>query len=130
MAAHRFRLRLEELADDALLVVRGGLLEATTLRADAVAAQVRFGEFAISVFGAANEAELEGLAAGRLSRFEILTATFAGAIRRAELSLLPTFRRPHFSILLPDLDADLRRLLQCQNKVRVNAHYEPPEKAT
>lgn len=89
-----------------------------------------FGEFAISVFGAADETELEALAAGRLNRFELLTVTSAGAIRRAELAVLPTFRRPHYSILLPDLDADLRRLLRCQNEVRVTAHYESPEKAT
>ena len=27
--------------------------------------------------------------------------------------MLPTFRRPHLSILLPDLDADLDRLAAC-----------------
>lgn len=113
--------------DHALVLVRGGLLEATTLRSDAAAARVRFGEYGISVFGAADEQALDLLAAERLNRFDVLTVTTVGAIRRAGLEILPTFRRPHYTILLPDLDGDLRRLLECHNEVRLNPHFQPPE---
>jgi hypothetical protein len=43
MPQSSYRIRDESLSGDAFLVVRGGLLEITTLRADAEAARRRFG---------------------------------------------------------------------------------------
>ena len=78
-----YRVRTERLADDALVIVRGGDLEIDLMRSDAVAAHARFGEYGISVFGAADEAALDALARDRLAQFEILVLMTAGAIRRA-----------------------------------------------
>lgn len=50
-----------------------------------------------------------------------------GAIRSAGLDLRPTFRRPHYTIMLPRLDQDLALLLGCENVVRPNPHFRPPE---
>jgi hypothetical protein len=58
-----FRVRLEALADDALIVVRGGLLDAASLRDDAEAAYERFGEYGVSVLSAIDEDALDALAA-------------------------------------------------------------------
>lgn len=127
MPPHRFRVRLEALPDDSLLVVRGGLLDPTSLRADAQAAMLRFGGYGISAFAAKDEAALDALASQRLGQFEALTLMTAGALRNAGLSFAPTFRRPHYTIFLNDLEGDIRRLLQCHNEVRLNPHFEPPE---
>ena len=50
-----------------------------------------------------------------------------GTLRAAGLEVRPAFRRPHYTVMLPDLDADLDRLLACDNVVRDNPHYVPPE---
>jgi hypothetical protein len=46
----------------------------------------------------------------------------ADTIRRAGLELRPTFRRPHYTIMLPDLDPDIDRLMKCE-KVQMTNHY-------
>ncbi len=121
------RIRREGIADSALVVVRGGLLDLDTLRFDAIEAHRRFGEYGNSVFAAAGDDEVDALARDRLSRFEVLTVMTVGAIRIAGLDLRPTFRRPHYTIMLPRLDQDLALLLGCENVVRPNPHFRPPE---
>jgi hypothetical protein len=49
----------------------------------------------------------------------------AGAIRRAGLELRPTFRRPHYTVMLPEPDRDIARLLACENEPRPNRHHRP-----
>ena len=121
-----FRVRRETLADDALVVVRGGLLEVTTLRSDAEAARERFGEAGISVFGADDEDALHELARVRVSGFDVLTLMTVAALRGVGLEPVPTFRRPHFTIMLPDLEADLLKLMACENEIWVNPYYPGP----
>ncbi len=123
------RVRREQVADQDLVVVRGGRLDRKVLRFDAVEAHRRFGEYGVSVFAAADEAELDGLSRGRLSRFDLLTLMRAGTIRAAGLELRPTFRSPHYTIMLPDLDADLARLVACENETRVNPYFRAPEES-
>ncbi|MDQ1392513.1 MAG: hypothetical protein QOF30_1490 [Acidimicrobiaceae bacterium] len=118
-----FRARIEELADDALVVVRGGGLDTVTIRSDASAAAARFGEHGISVFSAVDETTLDALARDRLAQFDILVLMTAGAIRGAGLELRPTFRRPHYTIMLPDLDRDIERLVACDNVRMTNPHH-------
>jgi len=117
------RVRRESLADDSLVVVRGGALERDELVADAERAFRRFGEHAISVLAARSEKELDALASTTLRGYELLTITTAGAIRRAGLELRPTFRRPHYSVMLPELNADVDRLVRCENEEWTNPHY-------
>ena len=118
-----YRIRTEPLADDALIVVRGGDLDIATIRADAVAAKARFGEYGISVFSANDEAALDVLIRERLAQFETLVVMTAGAIRRAGLELRPTFRRPHYTIMVPDLERDIARLIGCENVWMTNPHH-------
>lgn len=121
------RIRQEQLADDALIVVRGGRLDVASARFDAVEAHRRFGEYGVSVFAADDEGAFDDLSRGRLNRFGLLTVMTAGAVRTAGLELRPTFRRPHYTIMLPDLDEDLLRLVGCENVVRPNPYFRPPE---
>lgn len=122
-----FRTRTESLADDALIVVRGGDLDPASIRRDATNAHRRFGEYGISVFAAADDDALDALARDRLLRFEILILMTAGAIRAVGLELRPTFRRPHYTIVLPDLDQSIDRLSACENVRWRNPHFLGPE---
>jgi hypothetical protein len=113
--------------DDDLFLVRGDELAAETLRRDAIRTYRRFGEYGISVLGALTETDIDELAGGLLRRFEVLTVMTAGALRRSGIELRPTFRRPHYTVMLPNVDEDVFRLLRCENERRVNDYYEAEE---
>ncbi|HEV2068840.1 MAG TPA: hypothetical protein VGR26_03510 [Acidimicrobiales bacterium] len=49
--------------------------------------------------------------------------------RRAGLERRPTFRRPHYSVMLPDLAADVERLTSGENEQRLNPHFQCEEAA-
>lgn len=51
----------------------------------------------------------------------------AGAIRAVGLELRPTFRRPHYTIVPPDLHQGIDRLLTCENVRWTNPHFRRPE---
>jgi hypothetical protein len=121
------RVRREPAPADGLFLVRGDELAAETLRRDAVRTFRRFGEYGVSVLGAWTEPDVDELAGGLLRRFEVLTVMTAGALRQSGIELRPTFRRPHYTVMLPDLDEDIFRLLRCDNERRVNDHYRPEE---
>ncbi len=121
------RVRREPSPDDDLFLVRGGELVAEAVRRDAIRTYRRFGEYGVSVLGASTEAEIDGLAGGLLRTFDVLTVMTAGALRRSGIEFRPTFRRPHYTVLLPNPDEDIFRLLRCENERRVNDHYKPEE---
>lgn len=121
------RVRGEAPLDDDFLVVRGDRLREDELRGDARRTHARFGEFGVSVMGAQNDVELDDIARTVLRRFQLLTVMTAGALRRASLELRPTFRRPHYTIMLPEPDEDVERLLQCENEVRINPYFDAEE---
>jgi len=122
-----FRTRREVLADDALVVVRGGAMDLDALRLDAERAHRRFGEYALSVLAGPDDDAIDQLARTVLRRHEVLTLVTAGAIRSAGLELRPTFRRPHYSVILPGLDDGVIRLMTCQTVERDNPHFLPAE---
>jgi hypothetical protein len=109
--------------DDDLVLVPGAELAAEALRRDAIRTYRRFGEYGISVLGALTETDIDELAGGLLRRFEVLTVMKAEAVRRSGIELRPTFRRPHYTLMLPDLDKAIFRLLRCENERRVNDYY-------
>lgn len=82
------------MADDSLVVIRGGMLNKSSLRPDAERTFRRFGERGVSVLAAPTDDDLDLLARTVLRRYEQLTVTSAGAIRRAGLELRPTFHPP------------------------------------
>lgn len=119
-----FRVRREQLSDDSLVVVRGGVLIEESLRRDARITFLRFGEYGVSVLAAPDDDGLHKVAAGPLRRSAKLTLMTAGAIRMMGLELRPTFRRPHFTVIFPGLDDGIRRFRACDNEVIDNPHYE------
>ena len=48
----RFRLRHEDVPDDSLVVIRGGVMDEPSLRRDARIAFLRFGEYGVSALAA------------------------------------------------------------------------------
>lgn len=119
---NRLRVRLEGAADDALVVVRGGEFDATAIRADAERTFRRFGERGVSVLAAPNSDDLDSLARTVLRRYRQLRVTTAGEIRRSGLEIRPTFRRPHYTVMLPNA-GDVERLIGCKNEERPNPYY-------
>ena len=122
-----FRLRREDVPDDTLVVIRGGVMNEDSLRRDARIAFLRFGEYGVSVLAAPDDDALTEVAAGPLRQYQRFTITTAGAIRRVGLELRPTFRRPHYTVIFPTLDDGVRRLLSCENEVIDNPHYGADE---
>ena len=98
-----------------------------SLRRDARITFLRFGEYEVSVLAAPDDDVLWEVAAGPLRRYQQLTITTAGAIRRVGLELRPTFRRPHYTVIFPTLDDGVRRLLSCDNEVIDNPRFEVDE---
>ena len=77
------------------------------VRRSATRSHEEFGVFAISVF-AALDADVRTVCAteaGLVAYGKVRLST-AGRLRGLGFALLPTFARPHFDVVLPDLDDD------------------------
>ena len=110
-------LRDEEPPDDAIVVVRGGLLAADSVRRTAAVSMREHGFFGVSVYAALGVSVEELVGAtpelGR-DRYKQLRATTAGALRGAGFVLLATQARPHYDVVLDDLeDPTIERLRGC-----------------
>lgn len=107
-------LRREELPDEAVVIVRGGLMAAETVRRTAAGSHDTYGFLGVSV-EAALDVDWEELCrtspriAGRYPKVRLSTA---GRVRGAGFPLLPTDDRPHYDVVLPDLgDGTVNRLI-------------------
>ncbi len=117
-------LRGEEPPDDTVVVIRAGEreLSAETLRRTADLSRIEFGFYGVSVF-LALDADVTSLCASTdyLRRYSQIQESTAGRIRSAGFALLATDARPHFAIVLPDLDDEtLARLRACFGPPRPN----------
>ena len=113
------------LDDDSTVVIRGGALDAATLRADAQRYHDIYGDYGISVF-AARDATVDELAQQvPLVRFEILTLVRAGDLRAAGFRLEATGRNPsHFTVAFDDLEAGVEALEACERRSWQNPYHE------
>lgn len=118
------RARREQPPAGEAVIVRGGLLDRDELERAARLCHQRFGVYGLSVFRADNEAGIDDLARTRLRRYPVLTLSAAGELRAARLELRPTFRRPHYTVVLDDLGGSIDRLAACRRQVHHNGHYE------
>ena len=115
----------DELADDEVVVVRGGALDKDLLRDDATRYFSIYGTYGISVF-AARQITVDELAQEPpLVRFEVLTLIRVGNLRASNLRLEPTGRnRRHFTLAWDSLEDGLTLLLMCDHETRHNPYYE------
>jgi hypothetical protein len=125
VAKERYRREGDTLDRDDLVVIRGGVLDAALLRADAQRNHAIYGVYGISVF-ALRDATFDELAQQPpLVRFEVLTLVTVGVLRAVGLELEATGRNPrHFDVVFDDLHEGIERLCTCEHRSIVNPYYE------
>ncbi len=130
-------VRPEPVADGSLLVVRDGPDTATKLAAHALRAHRAYvldGEpvFGVSVFAALDDigpASLDGLLAGRMATYRQVHLPTAGSLMAAGFTLLPTFGRPHVTVVLGSADdLAMRRVLDALGPPRANPYHGGPRR--
>lgn len=98
-------LRDEEPPDDTVVVVRGGEMNSAFVRRTAQRSAEESGYHAVSVFLALDEpVELLCASEPYVARYGQVRLTTVGRIRHAGFPLLPTLHRPHYDVVLPDLE--------------------------
>ncbi len=113
------------LADDDVVVVRGGDLDVEVLRADALRYHQIYGTYGISVFAARDITVDELAQQPPLIRFATLALVAVGVLRSAGLRLDPTGRnRSHFTVSFDELDDGVERLRRCEHELWENPYHE------
>jgi hypothetical protein len=100
-------LRNEEPPDDAVVVVRGGEMASEYVRRTARDAFDETGVYSVSVYLTLDE-PLPELCRGDpyLARYGKVRLSTVATVRRSGFVLLPTLARPHYDIVLPDVDEE------------------------
>jgi hypothetical protein len=82
----------------------------------------------VSVFLALDEtgdASLDGLLSGRMRTYRIVHTPSLEQVHAAGFEVLPTFRRPHFTLALPDTTpSTLKQLLAALGPSALNPYHE------
>lgn len=114
-------LRGEEPPTDTVVVVRGGMngLDPATIARTATRSLDAMGFLGVSVFLALDQtlAELCG-SLDELVRYRQVRVSTVAAVRAAGFAFLATGDRPHFDIVLPDIDA--------RTLARLDGAFDPP----
>jgi hypothetical protein len=115
-------LRDEDPPADAVIVVRGGVLSADSVRRTVERCRRQFGFLGVSVYSAVEMTLPQLISAvpqiGPVRYRQLRLSTF-GALRSAGFPVWPTLAFPHFSIVLPDVDDE--------TLARLEATFGPPE---
>lgn len=108
-------IRQEEPPDDAVVVIRAGVMATATLEHAASQCFDQYGVFGISaeaVIGTTVDAACR--TSRRLARYSRVRLSTVGRLREGGVTVLPTFDHPHVTLLLPDLsELTLARLERC-----------------
>ena len=113
------------LADDDIVVVRGGDLDVEVLRADALRYHQIYGTYGVSVFAARDITVDELAQQPPLIRFATLALVAVGVLRSAGFQLDPTGRnRSHFTVSFDDLEDGVERLRRCEHQLWQNPYHE------
>jgi hypothetical protein len=126
----RATLREEPVPATATVVVRGGPDSVARLTAHAARTARAYAldgvpALGISVFAALDDigaASLDGILAGKLSSYRVVHLITAGELETAGFTLLPTFGRPHMTLLLKSVE-QVGQLLDRLGAARPNHHY-------
>lgn len=108
-------LRDEAPPEDAVVVVRGGQMDSEYVRRTAQDAHAEVGLYTVSVFLALDDS-VDVVCAGEpfLARYGKVRFSTVGSLRASGFMLIPTFERPHYDVVLPDLNhSTLQRLDRC-----------------
>lgn len=98
-------LRDEQVPPDAAVVVRGGEMNGESVRRTAIGSHAEYGIFAVSVF-VAFDVSVEQLCQERpeLQRYRKVRLSTVDRLRSLGFALIPTLDRPHYDVVLPDVD--------------------------
>ena len=130
----RAHVRDEAPPADAVVVLRGGRDTLEKLAGHAARTNAAYcldgaPVWGVSVFAALDDvgpASLDRLLAERLVSYRLVHLPTVGSLTEAGFELLPTFRRPHFTLLLSaETELDLRRMLNALGPAQVNPYHGP-----
>jgi hypothetical protein len=112
-------IRPEDVPDEAIVVIRAGVMERATLEHAASQCFQAYGLYGISVeavVGATVDAACRS--SRRLRQYRHIRLSTVGRLHEANVTLLPTFEHPHFTVVLPDLSE--------LTLVRIDRCFDPP----
>ena len=121
------RLRKAGLPENAVLVVRGNLLEAAVLRADASLVSERYPTWeltGVSSFYARNSQEVAVLCETKLDRFALVFTFRRADLESAGVQILATYRTPHVTLAAASADALTQMLQSCPHERLQNPYHE------
>ncbi len=121
------RVRRAPLPPDAVLVVRGDVLDPDLLRADARRFSRRYADWdrtGVSAYYARNEPEIDALCQDKLSNYETVVVFARANLHRFGIDIVGTFRTPHVTLAGPDLETLVAALIRCPHESRPNPYYE------
>jgi hypothetical protein len=118
-------IRDEQPPPDDWLVLRGGTNSLAVLRATIDRSRDIFGRLLVSVV-VINEDQLhQALSSRALIGYRTVSFCMVSEVRNLGYLLAPTFRRPHYSIELPDTsDAKMHALVDMLSERMENPFYE------
>lgn len=114
--ASRLPIRREHPPDDAVVVVRAGVMAPDRVVDTATDAFEDFGVYTVSVEAAIDISvdELCRSSPRIADRYGKVRLSSFGRLRAAGFAVLPTFTHPHFDVVLPDLsEVTVARLERC-----------------
>lgn len=122
----RPRVRRAQLPDDAVLVVRGDVLDGELLRADAERFSRRYPEWertGISGYYARGEKEVGALCQTKMVNFQTVVVFARADLERNGIDVVGTFRTPHVTLAARDINTLLAALIRCPHQVRDNPYH-------
>ncbi|MGH9244280.1 MAG: hypothetical protein ACRD29_08170 [Acidimicrobiales bacterium] len=107
--------RSEQPPDDALIVIRAGIMDSGNVERATTQCFERYGLYAISIEAVIDMTVDEVCrTCPRLSQYRQVRLSTFGRLRAGPFALLATFDATHYSVVLPDLsDLTIPRLVRC-----------------
>ena len=108
-------LRSEQPPDDAVVVLRAGVMTPDNIRRSAERTFAIYAVYGISVEGVIDRTVLDACRASeRIAGYRQIRLSTFGRLRVAGFALLATFNHPHFTLVLADLsEVTITRLGRC-----------------
>lgn len=120
------RVRRAPLPDDAVLVVRGDVLNGELLSADAARFSRRYPKWdrtGVSGFYARDDDEVGALCQTKMVNFESIIVFAREDLERNGIEVVGTFRTPHVTLAASDIQTLLAALIRCPHQVRDNPYH-------
>jgi hypothetical protein len=120
------RVRQAPLPGDAVLVVRGDILDDELLRLDAARFTRRFpdwGRCGVSGYYARGEDEVAALCQTKLANFAMVVVFTRADLEAGGIDVIGTFRTPHVTLAAADIEALVTALVRCPHQVRENPYH-------